>query len=71
MIVATSKREPDMTPFIENVSTWLVDRSLVVITGNPMPPRESRDDEDEDEEEDEEEERHDEPAVIREPEPDE
>jgi hypothetical protein len=36
-----------------------------------MPPREPRDDEDEDEEEDEEEERHDEPAVIREPEPDE
>jgi hypothetical protein len=60
-----------MTPSIENVSTWLVDWSLVTIMGNPVAPRDLRDDEDENEEDDEEEKRHDEPAVIREPEPDE
>jgi hypothetical protein len=65
------RRELDMTPSIENVSAWLVDWRLVTIMGNPMPPRDPRDDEDENEEDDEEEKKHDEPAVIREPEPDE
>jgi hypothetical protein len=61
-----------MTPRIpENIIIWLVDWSLVTIMGNPMPPRDPRDDEDENEEDDEEEKKHDEPAVIREPEADE
>jgi hypothetical protein len=54
-----------MTPRIpENVSTWLVDWCLVTIIGNTMPPRDPNDDDDEDEED---EDRHDEPAVVREP----
>jgi hypothetical protein len=48
----------------EDVSTWRLDSNIT-------PPRDPRDDEDEDEEDDEEEERHEEPAVIREPDPDE
>jgi hypothetical protein len=53
----------DMTRCIpENVSTWLVDWSL--ITGNTMPPRDPDDDDDEEEEEDEPD---DESPVIREP----
>ena len=57
-----------MTPHIpENISTWLVDWSLVTIMGNTMPPRDPNDDEDEDEEDEEDEDRHEEPAVIREP----
>jgi hypothetical protein len=57
-----------MTPRIsENVPAWWVDRSL---TGNTMPPRDPNDDDDEDEDE-EDEDRHDEPAVIREPDDDE
>jgi hypothetical protein len=60
-----------MTPGIpENVSTWLVDWSLVAIMGNTMPPRDSNDDDDDEDEEDEEDE-NDEPAVIREPDDDE
>ena len=56
-----------MTPRIpENVSTWLVDCCLVIM-GNTMPPRDPNDDDDEDEEDDEDEDRHDEPAVVREP----
>ena len=47
----------------ENVSTWLVDWSL--ITGNTMPPRDP--DDDDDEEEEEEDEPDDESPVIREP----
>jgi hypothetical protein len=73
-----------MTPPIENVSTWLVDWSLVTIIDNTLPPRDPNDDDNEDDEDDERHnERHDEddeddedeeedgPAVIREPEPDE
>jgi hypothetical protein len=60
-----------MTPRItENVSTWLVDWSLVAIMGNTMPPRDPNDDDDDEDEEDEEDE-NDEPAVIREPDDDE
>jgi hypothetical protein len=53
---------------IENVSTWLVDSSMVTIAGNTMPPRDPNDDDD-DEEEDEDAEPDDdlEPAVVREP----
>ena len=57
-----------MTPRIpENISTWLVDWSLVTIIGNTMPPRDPNDDEEEDEADEEDEDRHEEPAVIREP----
>jgi hypothetical protein len=50
----------------ENVSTWLVDWSIVTIMGNTMPPRDPNDDDDEDEDEDAEPD-DDEPAVVREP----
>src|SRR5215471_16035969 len=60
---------------IENVPTWLVDWSLVTIIDNTLPPRDPNDDDNEDDEDDERHnERHDEddePAVIREPDPDE
>jgi hypothetical protein len=59
----------DMTPHIrENISTWLVDWSLVIVMGN-TPPRDPNDDDDEDEgEEDEENEDQDEELpVVREP----
>ena len=57
-----------MTPRIpENISTWLVDWSLVTIIDNTMPPRDPNDDDDEDEEDEEDENRHEEPAVVREP----
>ena len=57
-----------MTPRIpENISTWLVDWSLVTIIGNRMPPRDPSEDDDEDEEDEEDEDRDDEPAVAREP----
>ena len=59
-----------MTPLIlENISTWLVDWSLVTIMGNTTPPRDPNDDDDEDEgEEDEENEDQDEELpVVREP----
>jgi hypothetical protein len=39
--------------------------------GNAMPPRDPNDDDDENEEDEEDEDRHDEPAVIREPDEDE
>ena len=59
-----------MTPSIPE-NFWLVDWSLVTIIGSTMPPRDPNDDDEEDEEDDEEDEedenRHDEPAVIREP----
>ena len=45
---------------LENISTWLVDWSLVTIMGNTTPPREPNDENDDDE-------RQDEPAVVREP----
>jgi hypothetical protein len=52
---------------------WLVDSNLVTMTDDTMPPRDPNDDDDEDEDDDhdDEEERHDEPAVIREPDEDE
>ena len=36
----------------ENVSTWLVDWSIVTIMGNTMPPRDPNDDDDDVEDED-------------------
>ena len=64
-----------MSPPIENVPTWLVDWGLVTIIDNTLPPRNPNDDGNDDDEDDERHnERHDEddePAVIREPEPDE
>jgi len=49
----------------------LIDWSLVAIRDSTMPPRDPNDDKDEDEEDEEDEDRHEDPAVIREPEPDE
>ena len=40
---------------------------LATIMGNTMPPRDPNDDDDEDEEDEEDEDRHEEPAVVREP----
>jgi hypothetical protein len=52
----------------ENVSTLLVDWSIVTIMGNAMPPRDPNDDEDaEDEDDDAEPDEDLEPAVVREP----
>jgi hypothetical protein len=53
----------------ENVSTWLVDWSIVTILGNTMPPRDPDDDDDhaEDEDGDAEPDEDLEPAVVREP----
>jgi hypothetical protein len=52
----------------ENVSTWLVDWSIVTIMGNTMPPRDPDDDDDaEDEDGDAEPDGDLEPAVVREP----
>ena len=52
----------------ENISAWLVERSILAAIGNMMPPRDPNDDEDEDEDEDEDAEPDDlEPAVVREP----
>jgi hypothetical protein len=39
----------------------------VMASSNPMPPRDPNDDDDEDEEDEEDEDRHEEPAVVREP----
>ena len=57
----------------ENVSTWLVDWSIVTIMGNTMPPRDPNDDDDDDEDEDNDTEPDDErqPPVVREPDEDE
>ena len=55
-----------MTPRIPG-TFWMVDWSLVTIIGSTMPPRDPNDDDEEDEEDEEDENRHDEPAVIREP----
>ena len=61
-----------MTPnILENISTWLVDWSLVTIMGNTTPPRDPNDDDDEEEEAEKDEDEEEEPAVIREPESDE
>jgi hypothetical protein len=51
----------------ENVSTWLVDLSIVTIIGNAMPPRDPDDDDAEDEDGDAEPDEDLEPAVVREP----
>jgi hypothetical protein len=55
----------------ENVSTWLVDWSIVAIKGNTMPPRDPNNDDDDDDAEDEDDDAESdddfEPAVIREP----
>ena len=56
-----------MTPCTpENTFSWLIDWSLVAIR-DTMPPRDPNDDKDEDEEDEEDEDRHEEPAVVREP----
>jgi hypothetical protein len=61
MNVATSNRS-HMTPRIpENVS------NLVTIIDNTLPPRDPNDDDDDDDEDEEDEDRHEEPAVVREP----
>jgi hypothetical protein len=61
-----------MTPCTpENTFTWLIEWGLVAIKDSTMPPRDPNDDEDEDEEDEEDEDGHEEPAAIREPEPDE
>ena len=60
-----------MSPPIENVPTWLVDWGLVTVIDNTLPPRDPNDDGNEDDEDDERHDEDDEPAVIREPEPDE
>jgi len=61
-----------MTPHTpEEFFIRLIDRSLFVITGNTMPPRDpNEDEEDEDEEDEEDEDRADEPPVVREPDED-
>ncbi len=51
----------------ENVSTWLVDWSIVTIMGNTMPPRDPDDDDDDAEDGDAEPDEDLEPAVVREP----
>jgi hypothetical protein len=55
----------------ENVSTWLVDCSIVAIMGSTMPPRNPNDDDDDDDAQDEDDDAESdddfEPAVIREP----
>jgi hypothetical protein len=51
----------------ENVSSWLVDRSIVTAMGNTMPPRDPNDDDDDDTEDEEGEDDDLEPAVVREP----
>jgi hypothetical protein len=71
--VSEEKESPmaaiDQKRISENHSAWSIHRgSLVTIMGNTMTPRDPNEDEDEDEGEDEhDEDRHDEPAVIREP----
>jgi hypothetical protein len=62
----------DMTPRIpENISSWLVDWSLVTIMGNTTPPRDPNDDEDDDDAAEDDGDDEDDPAVIREPDEDE
>jgi hypothetical protein len=53
----------------ENVSTWLIDWSIVIVMGSTMPPRNPNDDDDDAEDEDGDAEPDDdlEPAVVREP----
>jgi hypothetical protein len=58
-----------ITRIPENVSSWLVDWSIVAIIGNTMPPRDPNDDDDDPEDEDDDAESDDDfdPAVVREP----
>ena len=51
----------------ENVSTWLVDWSVLTIIGNTMPPQDPKDDDDEEDEDDAEPDDELDPAVVREP----
>jgi len=52
----------------ENVSTWLVDWSILTIMGNTMPPRDPKDNDDDEEDEDDAEPDDElDPAVVREP----
>ena len=52
----------------ENVSTWLVDWSILTIMGNTIPPRDPKDDDDTEDEDDDAEPDDDlDPAVVREP----
>ena len=51
----------------ENVSTWLVDWSILTIMGNAMPPRDPKDDDDTEDEDDAEPDDDLDPAVVREP----
>jgi hypothetical protein len=51
----------------EDISTWLVDGSIVPTTDNTKPPRDPNDDDEEDEEGHAEPDHDLEPAVIREP----
>ena len=53
--------------FPENVSTWLVDWSILTIMGDTMPPRDPKDDDDEEDEDDAEPDDELDPAVVREP----
>jgi len=55
----------------ENVSTLLVDWSIVTIMGNTMPPRDPNDDDDDDEDNDTEPDDERQPPVVREPDEDE
>ena len=62
-----------MNPHIpKEFSARLVVRSLFVLAGNTMPPRDPEEDEEDEDEEDEEDQddRADEPAVVREPDED-
>ena len=65
----TSNRSRNDRTHPENVSTWLLDWSVVTIMGNTMPPRDPDDDDDdaEDEDGDAEPDEDLEPAVVREP----
>jgi hypothetical protein len=55
----------------ESVPTWSVDRGLLAVIGNKMPPRDPNDDDDDEEKEEDEEDEDLEPPVVREPEPNE
>ena len=51
----------------ENVSTWLVDLSILTMLGNTTPPRDPKDDDDAEDEDDAEPDDDLDPAVVREP----
>jgi len=59
-----------MTPS-KSISAWLLDWSLVTITGGVLPPRDPNDDDDEEDEDQEAADQEEKPPVIREPESDE